>query len=730
MKKPILFLFLFFLLLTGCGKKAENNEETVIPTYYRNTVKIPLSEDYNPYSMEFLKDGVMYYELSYEAVEDSEEEYNSVYEFFFQSYDGEALEQSVFSVENEYIKGFKALNNNGTQSFFCLLLSKVPHITKFSKEGEILSDIELPDSLFGVEDFPKFLPTLEGSFYIQNGNRLFRFNGEGKEEFSIDTEGYADKLFSDDCGNVYLLSEISDNKGIKTIVYEVDTEKRKLTEIRSFEGKLLYLDYYLDNRFIYVTENRIVSFDSNEKNDEVLVDLIKQDIMPSLIKSLSFYEDNISIISFDQDDKDFGACKYVLSTTPFTESIKETQNKEEDYTEDGRRIIRVAVPKDYQYSIEFHAKKYNQKNNKSFVKIDRFEGELSEYLGKGNRPDIAMLSDSTEVEPLAKRKLLADLSPLFLKSENYSVDMLVPSITKALSVDDKLVSMGSFFSLLLRVSDGTDFSKEGYCTTEEYLEWYDNYLTNLSIEGRGSLDYVFFADVPYFISKETNRFETEDFSKVLESYKKLIEHHGKEFETTPSLKDYGYLKQSILYGPIIYSGWGYAGELSTEGAQIVGMPLPNGERTVIMMVPNPLVIMDTSECKDEAFDFVMYYSSLEEHLFYLNSEGDYGKSYCTPALFSVFSEVLRKNIYETEAPYNIVRVDEPDRLFREYHFTEKDIQLTKDLIDSSVIETKEQNVIYDIIMEEIEPYLSGSKTLEETVEIIKKRADLFLAEGE
>ena len=58
-----------------------------------------------------------------------------------------------------------------------------------------------------------------------------------------------------------------------------------------------------------------------------------------------------------------------------------------------------------------------------------------------------------------------------------------------------------------------------------------------------------------------------------------------------------------------------------------GRSAGNGwENHVYMKLDHPMSIMSTSDCREEAFDFIMYYSSLAELLTVTESENDYGKN--------------------------------------------------------------------------------------------------------
>ena len=372
--------------------------------------------------------------------------------------------------------------------------------------------------------------------------------------------------------------------------------------------------------------------------------------------------------------------------------------------------------------MEFHAKKYNQTNDKSFVEVERFEGSLEDYLGKGNRPDVIMFHDQTEIAAYVQKDVLVDFCPLFQKQKQYSLDGIIPKARELLGIEngDKMYAMAGRFRLLLRTSDGTEFDSDGKCDCVTYLKWYDDFLTENEIGGLGEIEKVLYANVDVFYDEDRAEasFTSEEFAELMQTYKEIYTRHGGDSGQKIVTADK--IHGEIARGPRWLASFSRP-ELTDPDIKIEGTPGMDGGSRIYMRLDYPMSILSTSDYVEEAFDFVMYYNSQDELLVKGDTEAAYGKSGTTTAIFSVYEEALKENIYESERPYITL-----DGI--EYFYTDEQNARLKAQIDSAVPNTKAQSDIYGMLMEEMEPYLKGGKELQAACEILQNRVELYLAE--
>ena len=107
---------------------------------------------------------------------------------------------------------------------------------------------------------------------------------------------------------------------------------------------------------------------------------------------------------------------------------KGDSSKRELYTDGGRKIVRIAVSNDeswepwYAGELEYRARKYSQSCDTAVYEVERFDGPLENYLGRGERPDIIVLKDQCAIAHLVELNALADFYPLYEKREKDSPD--------------------------------------------------------------------------------------------------------------------------------------------------------------------------------------------------------------------------------------------------------------------------------------------------------------------
>ena len=157
-----------------------------------------------------------------------------------------------------------------------------------------------------------------------------------------------------------------------------------------------------------------------------------------------------------------------------------------------------------------------------------------------------------------------------------------------------------------------------------------------------------------------------------------------------------------------------------------------------MRIERPLAILASSECKEEALDFILYACKTKTHemqtiggLTYESEDGDVQ----TQGTFWVFENYLKEDIWETEKSHCwsmwFVQPTPGMQFYGngiEGGITREHKDMLRSLMDSAVVVTKAQNDIYRIFLEEMDAYLHGSKDLDGCCEILQNRVRLYLAE--
>ena len=110
----------------------------------------------------------------------------------------------------------------------------------------------------------------------------------------------------------------------------------------------------------------------------------------------------------------------------------------------------------------------------------------------------------------------------------------------------------------------------------------------------------------------------------------------------------------------------------------------------------------------------MYISNLKYHLCKGNPEWTYGRA-ATP-MFSVI-QAYTDEVYDDGLEYQ-----------GGFFYTEEQLSQLRYLFDVAETDTLARKVIFDMMMEEMDPYLNGNKDLDSACEILDSRVRIYLQE--
>ena len=728
------------MVLSGCSPRGDGGGETrpgeahgagQAPVYERNTTVFQLAENANPYMTDYGADGFFYFVMGTMELDESEEEggQENAYQFYYQPYDSKPA-IPFCAVTDGYVRDFSTGSKDGGMLLSVLRIGEEACILEYDGAGKQGKKIVLDERFNSLEEFPALQIRPEGGYVIGLSDQAYFLDAEGNVTGTVGLRDTVRELYLAgeplEDQELYALVENNQEGRSERFLLRLNEEKKQAENVRELPDDVLGVHPFSDG-FVSVYRDRIAFFSTEKEGEEVLVDLDRQGLLASQIQYVFGSREEIKLVSVDPSAQDPEA--YLFALREQTDPDKESETKKEEqelYAPDGRRIVRVAIPKEYIFQVEFHAKKYNQTSDKSVVEVERFEGSLEDYLGKGNRPDVIMFTDQTEVAAYVQKGVLVDLLPLFEGQEKYSLEGIIPKARELLGFEsaDSMYAMAGRFQLLLRTSDGTEYDTEGKCDVISYLKWYDNYLTENGIGGMGMIENLLYANVGSFYDENTAEasFMSAEFRELMEAYKEVSDRHKGDVDRGKAKEEKGWTGEYIAWGPrwcLAYLCFELA-----EGPNVKkeGLPGLDGEDRVYMKLDHPMSILNTSDCQEAAFDFILYYSALSEYLMLGDTESSYGKNGNTDAIFSVYEEVLREEIYESERAYL------SSRTLGGVYFTEEQLDQLSHLIDSAVPNTEAQREIYAMLMEAMDPYLQGGKDLDSACEVLQSRAELYLKE--
>lgn len=727
MKKNFCIILLcVFFILAGCSKKQDERNSSIYdgPVYTRHSEDISLISNFNPYDMSYCNEGILYAVLD-ESGDGNLDEYAVSSSVYFHDFIKEETERLVCKLDDAFIMSFLSNAVGNEITHFVMWQDEGIHIFAYSTDGGLKSDILLDDALNGEVSNGRLMAIKDGLFLIAVNDGILLIDNIGNAAGKVKVEGYVSDIVCDSLGNCYTVYEKNQSNKTSYYISRIDFLNSKLVDEQVIPGGAFKVFASDSDKLLAVSDDKMIAFSFDGDDYLEIMDFNIQAIISSNIKYVTDNNDVFTMIIFDENMPMSGL--HLVSFGAREDAPIKNNAEKKLTTEDGRNIIYVAVPTGYKEQIEFHAKQYNQ-TSENFVEIERFDESVEEYLGKGNRPDVIMLEDSAEAETVYKKDILADFTPFMAEQDKYSIDDILPEVWNMLGDGEAIYSFAGRFKLLLRASNGDEYNDGKGSTTNEYFDWYSQFMKNEQIPGLGDIETVIYATVIEYYNEEMAEcfFASDVFKALALSYKQLRTEHNGELPRVIG-DDLGYVVEGIARGPKWYDGLGLCSYLANPDCRLEGIPTSTGEEIVLSSIEYPMGILKTSEHKEEAFDFIMYYSALSEYLEVGNSSSDYGKSYLTGAPFSVFKKVLNEELYETESPYYAERGAQAGS-FDFYYFTEEQKSQLSNLISISRPETAIQKIVYEIVSEELESYVQSDKTLEETCKIIQSRVKTLLEE--
>ncbi len=721
----VLLTILLMIAMNGCSLvNEEKNSETYtdtetleVPYYSKATSIFNIEKDANLYSVDFDKDGLTYYVADNLFAKESDIQHVQ-YKLYYQTYDGK--ETKLLSTLSDGIVCDFSYNED-EKKLVVLFCEECPYLIEFDKNGKEINRIELEESFGEFTDIVRVQASSDNGYIVSKGKQLYIIDRNGNVTNNATLEGMVSKIILKEDKLYILLESRIAEKNVRTLAEYKIPDNKLVCDISLEEEFVDFLLY--DNQVAIVYRNKVTLLDISLKNEQTIIDLDRQGIISAEIKGIFSTDKGMDVVTLNYDGDGFFI---ELSKQDENDNSKSELNADKrKYTEDGRQIVHVAIPKWCPYQVEFHAKKYNQISDNTYVEIERLEESLELYLGKGNRPDVIMFVNHTDMKPYVDKNMLADLSPLFEEQEKYSLEGIIPKAKEILGSENgaSIMTMAPNFRLLLLTSDGTEYDANGQCDAYSYLDWYSNYIDDNDISGIGNLEDFLYANIGVFFDEEKAEayFTNSEFKMLMSKYKQLIADNYGRTNSNDITLNLGYTVYEIASGPTWRATY-RCPELAESNAHKRGIPGVDGQDIVYIILDYPMSILNTSECKNAAFDFIMYYNSLEDYLGLGDTESAYGKGGTTTARFSVYESILDKLIYNSERPYCSING-------YSFFYTPEQNEQLRLLINSAVPDTKSHRIIFSMLLEEMETYIDGTKGLDEMCDILQNRAMLYLMEN-
>lgn len=372
--------------------------------------------------------------------------------------------------------------------------------------------------------------------------------------------------------------------------------------------------------------------------------------------------------------------------------------------------------------------------------------QLEMELAMGKGPDLFDM-DMVYANKLAGKGLIEDLSAYLTDGQGLERENIVEAVVQCNTMEDILTCVPARFYLEIMLGKKSLIGDESLWTVDEFLTCAQEnegmqigngtrWFRDSEIDNQYSIiEAALHANVEHFIDKEKKQanFKNEEFCNLLEfakSYKAVSYDYDTDKEFWLQVKD----NELLLCQNQIDSVEDYMLSLSILGkeAQFVGYPTYDGSTCYGISNYVACGMNPNSQVKDGAWEFIEFLiqyrfeDDMFEHGFFSEISG----------LEVQFSEAMVKEYSKVpegeeavELPKWNIGYGNGQVIAEAYAATQEDIDALKKLIDgASYVYNAGSNSIYAIVQEEAYGYLNGDKTVEETIDIIQNRVQLYLDE--
>ncbi len=601
----------------------------------------------------------------------------------------------------------------------------------YTLEGQLCWEHEIEEES-GPEGAYNLFVAQNGRVYVEMRNYLYVFSSEGQllEQLEYpDGEGYSlgtnDVFACDDTGETYLIraskgGAVAEDSQYK--LYSWDMEKGTLEEqgvvdrkcpVQTMGGKGLF----------FRDSDRVYQFDPSSGEMTPLFSLTENMISAHKVRNVMRTENGWKVLCADN----YSGLGTRLATLEWG-VLGETES------------LYIGAINTTAYNEE--AILFNQRHPEYLVRIRDFSNDDPKDLGltqlqlslvNKDAPDLVQIWNRETFLNYGRKGWLESLTPYVEKSENIDMDDFIPHVRDTMTVEGELYCLPSTFNVSTLVAPVSAVGDRSNWTIEEFLDFMEEYPNALfssntrkedvSARKVGVLTAALHRGLEGFVDSEHGKVDLNN-----ERFRGLLTRiNGLRIDESEGAVS-GDAERRIEEGQVLLSEKSLSClDAICQWERIYGEPVtligyPTAERESgggRLMVSQPLGIVSKSRHKDAAWCY------LEESFLKSSAEIEEG--------FPARQEGLEKLIAQEQKPGNgngnySAGFDENGNRGNSY-LSRRHTDMIWNAINTAVADDPVLQSIMHIIREETSFYFSGTKSLDEVIEVIESRAELYFNEN-
>ncbi len=598
------------------------------------------------------------------------------------------------------------------------------HLCKFDAEGKLMYDVDIS----GETDSPELLAVDgQGRAYIagrvSDSPCIWLYTPEGAYRGSLSpaiSNGSISAMGRAGNGAVYACCRGNSGGEEAYVLTELDFDKGKAGDASPDfpKGDNSILVPGPGNSLLSFDRTSVYAYDLAAQTSEVLFDWLDQDINGSYVTAVHVTEEGAILAVVRDFAKE--SCELALL-------------KKADSAQTAKKNTIVLGTLYSNSTLRNAVIAFNRGNDKYHVKIKEYldpqthdqadaAGRMNADILSDNCPDILDLAD-LDLNALASKGLFADLNTFLESSSLLDRGDFLDNLLDAYTVDSKLITIPSCFSLKTVFGWRADVGESSGWTLDELIDYADAHPEAELFDNTSRneiMQYLMSYNQDAFIDWSLGecRFESDAFIRLLEFVSRFPEadQSGSERSSTPvrirngevlllteDISDFNSIQMPLaVYG--------------NEGT-CIGFPSADGSAGCMLIPYGAYAVTVKSDHKEGAWAFIESILASEEN----------GSSF-----FPSRKSVLAKKAADAVMPASSdagMAVFYSDWEYTYHTPTREEVDLTLALIETAKpVSLTDANEVINIINEEAQGYYQGQKTAPEAAKIIQSRVWIYVNE--
>lgn len=723
----MLCMLILVLTLTGCGRGTETAEDGDLTEYYENSLVFRLPNEHCPFTLMGASDTHFYY--YHNETVGSGEEYAENTFFYRQALERESepvrmqLPSENLLLRNSYI----FTDSIGEDSIYLLLgeekNGKLGYsIAGFDIEGTLLEEIVLQDT--GVAgDYPEvFLKLQDGNFAVITKKYFYVVNPAGEELVSLSCPGEEFRGLAEVSGERLGVSYAEkDGRSVRLAV--VDRSTGTMSQGAAITGDGSHLCPGQEAVF-YMDETAICQYDISGGTISRVVDLKGRNIDIHQAVDLRTLGDAFCLLGYSTDA---AAAKYITYTAETGETSAAGEDNSipdpEKYDAYGRRYIYLYDfsgnwPTDSTNPIDA----FNEQSDsyqvvfRDYQYADAYDYDVAKIVASGDYPDLIFSTYNSLIASFQEMGVLEDLGPYIDRSENLSLEDLSEGVVAAYTDQGKLFALPNNYSVGALWGDREQLGQAGW-TVDEFLDWLAED-PNAGAPLMGTTRDIYDACIPAVMEKcirwESGKasFDGEEF-KIFITKLKALGRRDSSYTREEAIQMLEEMEGSVYCLKDVVSLTTIAREENEGGRELVIKGYPSADGQPLGYINSPaLSIMSASEVKEGAYAFLEFY------VLYMNDDinrimDKIGGLWTVKRYQEQNREALLGAEPDTEASCT---------------FSVRQLDEVMNILPYAVLRDYSRSDMYELVWEELEPFLKGQKDADTVCSIIQSRVQIYLEE--